>query len=60
MTNFKVTINRTYYCDITLPAKDKEHALKAVAKLNEDGSQFSLSPINSYFDDNYDIEEIIK
>jgi hypothetical protein len=58
MRNFKITINRTYYCNFTLPAKDKEHALKAATKLNDGGSQFSLCPTDSYFDDSYDIEEI--
>lgn len=60
MRNFKIVINRTYYSELTLVAKDKEHALKAITKLNDGGSQFSLSPLDSYFDDNYDIEEIIK
>lgn len=60
MINFKVTIYRTYCCDFALVAKDKEHALKAVTKLNEDGSQFSLDKTDSLFDDHYDIEEIVK
>lgn len=58
MRNFKIIIQRTYYCELSLPAKDKEHALKAITKLNEGGSQFSLCSTDSYFDDNYDIKEI--
>jgi hypothetical protein len=60
MPNFKITIYRTYCCDFTLVAKDKEHALKAVTKLNDGGSQFSLDQTDSLFDDHYDIEEIVK